>query len=117
MNTDPSERALPDLMQGLQVIVEYMCGVRPSDEETVERVKQGEVLIGQPEARTELLHLDSLSNIGIEVSKDPEGGSEVFIPWSAVLALYGPNREELERFRRGRLNDQEAQQPGEENSL
>jgi hypothetical protein len=117
MNKDASELYLPELMQGRYVIVEYMWGVRPRDDETLERVKQGEALVGQPGARTEVLYFDSYSRIGIEVKKVREGGKEVFIPWSAVLALYGRDREELEQLRREEdaLADQETQGTGTDN--
>ena len=101
MDRDPSTQTLPGLMISGPVVVEYMSSeAHPKDAQALEQVKQGEVLIGEPHGRTELFHLDSISPLGIEVKKDLEGGNEVFIPWSAVLALYGPSREALERFAR-----------------
>ena len=107
MDRAPEEQHLVALMLGHQVAIEYLAGVSV-DSESMERVREGEVLRGQPEARTRAVYLQGYSQFGIEVSANPEGGDETFIPWSAVMALYGHSRQQLVQDAREDMEREQA---------
>ena len=96
MALEPEEMALPGLMRGLMVVVEYMRGPQVTEENLDSVFEEGEVLQGRPEARTARLHLEHYSSFGIEVATEPGAAPTYFIPWSSVLAMStGGSREEL----------------------
>ena len=96
MALEPEEMALPGLMRGLNIVVEYMRGPEPRAENIDRVLNEGETLSGQAEARTETLYFEAHSSYGIEVSKERGSGNTKLIPWSAVLAMYTmENREGL----------------------
>lgn len=95
MNRNPEARNLPELMLGHQVFVEYLKGPDITPDRLDRVVEEGGILKGQPEARTAAFYLHGVSPYGIEVTREPEGEPERFIPWGAVLGIYGWPREEL----------------------
>lgn len=104
MDREPEQRNLIDLMLGHQVAVKYVSGPDITEDNVDQIVEEGRVLKGQPEARTAAFYLRRCSQFGVEVSKTAERGNEIFIPWGAVLAIWGPSREEMERNARGTTN-------------
>ena len=114
MNHNPEQRGLIDLMLGHQVAIKYVSGPDITEENVDRVVEEGQVLKGQPETRTAAFYLRAYSNFGIEVTKRPERGNEIFMPWGAVLAIWGPSREDLEQNARGAV---ERPEPTEEGSL
>jgi hypothetical protein len=95
----PQERTLADLMVGTRVIVQYMVGPKPDPDNPDKEVR------GQPEAITGAYWLHSISQVGIEVSRELSGeAAEIFlVPWSSVLMLDGAVRGDLEEAARERL--------------
>jgi hypothetical protein len=93
--TDPGQRPLPSLMVGSDIVLETMVGPRLPDE-----LEGNDEVTGTLEARTRVAYLQAYSDIGIEVSKDPVDDFPTFIPWSAVLAMYGRSKEELVQWAR-----------------
>lgn len=87
-------------MLGHQVAVKYMSGPDITENNVHQVVEEGRVLKGEPEARTAAFYLRGYSSFGIEVAKTAERGSEIFLPWGAVLAIWGPSRDDLERHAR-----------------
>jgi hypothetical protein len=59
-----------------------------------------EVLTGQPEARTAAFWLRAYDDFGIEVTPTEEREDYIFIPWGAVLRIYGQDRPKLEQAER-----------------
>lgn len=114
MNHNPEQRGLIDLMLGHQVAIKYVSGPDITEENVDRVVEEGQVLKGQLETRTAAFYLRAYSNFGIEVTKRPERGNEIFMPWGAVLAIWGPSREDLEQNARGAV---ERSEPTEEGSL
>ena len=112
MNHAPEEQHLVALMLGHQVVIEYIAGISV-DNENVQRLLSGEVLKGQPEARTRVAYLQRYSRLGVEVSVDPEGEGQMFIPWAAVLAIYGKSRQELLRIAREDMVREQGEQSEE----
>lgn len=107
MDQNQERRNLIDLMLGHQVAVKYVSGPDIIEDNVDQVVEEGRVLKGEPEARTAAFYLRGHSNFGIEVSKTAERGSEIFLPWGAVLAIWGPSREDLERHAREATEQQE----------
>lgn len=97
MDQNPERRNLIDLMLGHHVAVKYVSGPDITEDNVDQVVEEGRVLKGEPEARTAAFYLRGHSSFGIEVAKTAERGSEIFLPWGAVLAIWGPSREDLER--------------------
>ena len=97
MDQNPERRNLMELMLGHQIAVKYVSGPDITEDNVDQVVEEGRVLKGQLEARTAAFYLRGHSNFGIEVAKTAERGTEIFIPWGAVLAIWGPSREDLER--------------------
>ncbi len=98
MSQDPEKRGLISLMLGQQVAIKYLSGPDITDENVEQVVEEGQVLKGELEARTATFYLRAYSDLGIEVSREAESSSsEIFLPWSAVLAIWGPSRESLEQ--------------------
>ena len=58
-----------------------------------------------------MAYLQHYPRLGVEVSVDPEGEGQMFIPWGAVLTIYGKRRQELVRIAR---EDMVLQEQGEE---
>src|SRR5918998_4541692 len=104
MDPNPEQRDLVDLMLGHQVAIKYLSGPDIIEDNVDQIVEEGRVLKGQPEARTAAFYLRGCSQFGVEVSKTAQRGNEIFIPWGAVLAIWGPSREELERNARAHTN-------------
>jgi hypothetical protein len=102
----PDQRPLIDLMLGQQVAVKYLSGPDITEDNVEQIVEEGRVLKGPPEARTAAFYLRGYSDLGIEVSRMGERGNAFFIPWGAVLAIWGSSREDLERTAR-EATDQE----------
>lgn len=92
-----SKRDLIELMLGQQVAIKYLSGPDVTDENVNQVVEGGRILSGQLEARTATFYLRAYSNFGVEVTRESGTGNEIFLPWSAVLAIWGPSRESLER--------------------
>lgn len=105
MDRNPEQRDLVDLMLGRQVAIKYVSGPDITDDNVDQVVDEGRILGGQPEARTATFYLKAFSNFGIEVTREAKPGNDIFIPWGAVLAIWGPSRESLER------GDQYLEQP------
>lgn len=84
-------------MLGRQVAVKYVSGPNVTDDNVDRVVEEGSILEGPPEARTATFYLKAYSNLGIEVTREAEPGNEIFIPWGAVLAIWGPSRKSLEK--------------------
>lgn len=97
MDRSSQRRDLIDLMLGQQVAIKYVSGPDITDDNVNRVVEEGRILEGQPEARTATFYLRGYTNLGIEVTRKAEPGSDIFIPWGAVLAMWGPSRESLER--------------------
>ncbi len=95
MKQDPEAKSLPELLLGHQVFVEYLKGPDITPERLDRVIDEGGILKGQPEARTAAFYLCGISSYGIEVTRDPTGEPERFIPWGAVLGVYGWQRERL----------------------
>lgn len=113
MDQSSEQRPLPSLMVGHQVAVKYISGPDITHDNLDQVVEEGQVLKGQLEARTAAFYLKAYSTFGIEVSKGAERGNEIFIPWGAVLAIWGPSREDLEQTIRDDT-EREWSQPAEE---
>jgi len=116
MDTDPADRPLVYLMIGYQVIIEYLAGPRVTEDNWDQVVKEDEVLTGQPEARTATFWLRAYNNFGIEVTPTDEPKDHIFIPWGAVLRIWGPDRPELEQAEREAMQ-QEQPEGSEETAL
>ncbi len=86
----PEYRNTPDLMLGARIVLEYLAGP------ALDNDKQDENVSGPLQAKTGLFWLQAHSSYGIDVSKEQDGDNIAFIPWGAVLAMYGPSRKELE---------------------
>src|SRR5919202_1306151 len=114
MNHNPEQRGLIDLMLGHQVAIKYVSGPDITEENVDRVVEEGQVLKGQLESRTAAFYLRAYSNFGIEVTKRAERGNEIFMPWGAVLAIWGPSREDLEQNAREAV---ERSEPTEEGGL
>ncbi len=112
MDRDPEQRNLIDLMLGHQVGVKYVSGPDITEDNVDQIVEEGRVLKGQPEARTAAFYLRRCSQFGVEVSKTAERGNEIFIPWGAVLAIWGPSREDLERPAREATDQEQPERTG-----
>jgi hypothetical protein len=84
-------------MLGHQVAVKYMSGPDITEDNVDQILGEGQVIKGPPEARTAAFYLREYSSFGIEVSKTAELRDEIFIPWGAVLAIWGSSRADLER--------------------
>lgn len=97
MDQNLEQRHLVGLMIDHQVAIKYVSGPDITEENVDQVVEAGQVLKAQPEARTAVFYLRAYSNFGIEVTKTAERGNEIFIPWGAVLAIWGPSREDLEQ--------------------
>lgn len=97
MDRNPERRDLIDLMLGQRVAIKYISGPDITDENVDGVVGEGRILEGEPEARTAAFYLRAYSNLGVEVARKAEPGGEIFLPWGAVLAIWGPSRENLER--------------------
>jgi hypothetical protein len=100
MDKDPEDRHLVDLMLGCKVVVEYLAGPMIPEDKFDPVVKEGEVLTGQPEARTRACWLRGYNNFGIEVTPTIEQENCIFISWSAVLRLWGQDWPKLEQAHR-----------------
>lgn len=83
-------------MLGRQVAIKYVSGPDITDDNVDRVVEEGRILEGQPEARTATFYLKAYSDFGIEVTREAGPGNDIFIPWGAVLAIWGPSRESLE---------------------
>ncbi len=116
MDPNPEQRDLVDLMLGHQVAIKYLSGPDITEDNVDQIVEEGRVLKGQPEARTAAFYLRGCSQFGVEVSKTAQRGNEIFIPWGAVLAIWGPSREELERNARAHT-DRDQPERTEEGDL
>jgi hypothetical protein len=92
-----SEQHLIGLLLGHQVAIKYVSGPDLTEDNVDRVVQEGQVLKGQPETRTATFYLRAYSDFGIEVTERAERGNEIFMPWSAVLAIWEPPREDLER--------------------
>jgi hypothetical protein len=96
MDRDLENQTYVQLVLGTQAVVSYLGGPALDTDEALESVlDKGEVLRAQPEARTASFFLEAISEYGIEVTAPGEGSKERFIPWGAVLAIYGDTRENL----------------------
>jgi hypothetical protein len=62
------------------VAIKYISGPDIIDENVDQVIEEGQVLKGQPEARTAAFYLRAYSTFGIEVAKRVEGGNEISIP-------------------------------------
>ncbi len=113
MNENPQRRNLVDLMLGHQVAVKYVSGPDITEDNVDQIVGEGQVIKGPPEARTAAFYLREYSNFGIEVSKTAELGNEIFIPWGAVLAIWGSSREDLERTAGEATNEEQPERTEE----
>ncbi len=111
MADDPEDWNLPKLLLGGPVFIEYLAGPTIEDDAAADRVKNGEVLRGQPEARTAWFYLRGISSLGIEVTDQPEPGNELFISWGAVLRMWGVSRAQLEQWAREDMEQQQAEDP------
>jgi hypothetical protein len=86
VNRDLEDRTLVSLMVGHEVVVEHMAGPRIDDEAKVKQVWEGEEpLTGPLEVRISAVYLQRYNQLGIGISRGPEGGRERFIPWGAVI--------------------------------
>ena len=92
--------------------IKYISGPDIIDENVDQVIEEGQVLKGQPEARTAAFYLRAYSTFGIEVAKRVEGGNEISIPWGAVLATWGYSREDLERNTREAMERSELTEKG-----
>ncbi len=112
MDQNPDQRPLIDLMLGQQVAVKYVSGPDIVEDNVEQVIEEGRVLKGPSEARTAAFYLREYSNFGIEVSKTAERGNEIFIPWGAVLAIWGASREDLERTAREATDQEQPERTG-----
>lgn len=116
MDRDPADVSLVDLMLGDKVIIEYLAGPMTTDDNFDQVVDESEVLTGQPVARTAAFWLRAYNDFGIEVTPTEERKDYIFIPWGAVLGIWGPDRPELEQLEReavqqNQLEDSEQATP------
>jgi hypothetical protein len=82
-------------MVGHEVVVEQMAGPRIDDKAKVKQVWEGEEpLTGPLEVRISAVYLQRYNQLGIEISRGPEGGREIH-PLGSVIAIYGISRQEL----------------------
>jgi hypothetical protein len=95
-------------------MLEYLAGPRTDDADVFKRVQEGEVLTGQPEARTKLVFARNSSRYGIEVTSGPDSDDNVFYSWASVLRMWGPSREELVQMWNESIR--EAEEDSEESS-
>jgi hypothetical protein len=92
----PENWNLVHLLAPGPIILEYLAGPRTDDPpDIMDRVNAGEVLTGQPEARSKRVFLRNYSDYGIEVTSGRESDDDVFYSWASVLRMWGPSREEL----------------------
>jgi hypothetical protein len=107
---DVRTKTLPELLLGYEVVIEFMAGPEINDENYDAVIDQKEILKGAPEARTGTFWLIQMSVMGIEVTREPEGGPALFLPWGSVLKIYsGDSREKIEeRYREGMASSDAA---------
>ncbi len=98
----PKDRSTPNLMLGAQIVLEYLAGPAFDNDKPDENVS------GPLQAKTGLFWLQAQSSFGIDVSKEQDGDDRAFIPWGAVLAMYGPSRTELEDWASEELQENRA---------
>ena len=113
MDPNLEQRNLIVLMLGHQVAIKYVSGPDITEDNVDQVVEEGRVLKGEPEARTAAFYLKGHSNFGVEVAKTAERGSEIFLPWGAVLAIWGPSREDLEHHAREATEREQPERIGE----
>jgi hypothetical protein len=89
MDTD-SVRPIAQDWLGRWVVMEYWAGPE-FDYDDEDKVVQG-----RPEARTAAVYLEWVGPWGVEVRR-LEDDPVSFFPWSAVIRIEGPTREEMER--------------------
>ncbi len=107
---EPEDMSFVALARGAEIVIEYLAGPQIPEDTTLEQMREGLILTGQPEARTRIGYVQGTSPEGIDFSVERGGDKVRFIPWGAVLGIYGPSRqalEEEEREARQRMQNDE----------
>lgn len=105
-------------MLGHRIVAEYMAGPKITGENADQVVKEGEILVGQPEARTGAFYLNRYSVYGIEVAKKREKDAvDYFFPWGNILSIYGHQRDDLLRSIREAAEQDQTEESSESSPM